>query len=264
MEQVVFETPEDVALSFELAGPASRLAAALVDYTIIGLVTLAGVAALSAAGVLAVRWSELLDPGQMAQIGGLAAATLVVILFAVHTFYFVTLEWMMGGQTIGKRWLELRVVGDGGRALTFAAAFVRNLARLVDGLPGLYLVGLGAIMLSADRRRLGDYMAGTLVVRHSKVAPPQERFAGQRYSNKPDRRFEIRKSELATLGPSALALLDRYFERAPQLPPPRAQALARTLADQLSQKMARVAPETGSEVTFLEEVFLALREHLGA
>jgi uncharacterized RDD family membrane protein YckC len=76
--------------------------------------------------------------------------------------YFVGAE-AHRGQTLGKRLVGLVVVeGDGGDC-GWRASLLRNCLRVVDGAPGCYLVGLGAILLT-DGRRLGDLAADTVVV----------------------------------------------------------------------------------------------------
>lgn len=78
--------------------------------------------------------------------------------------YHVALEGRFG-QTVGKRWFGVVVVSGDGRPCTYRAAFVRTAGRLVDALPVGYLVGLAAILLTPRDQRLGDLLAGTVVVR---------------------------------------------------------------------------------------------------
>jgi uncharacterized RDD family membrane protein YckC len=160
-------TPENVVFVFELGGLASRLLAWLVDMTIIvALILVIGIAC-SVAGVA---------------LGQLALAIMFVLAFAVQWFYFVVLEWRMGGRTLGKRLLGLRVIDARGVSVSFFQAAVRNLIRVVDFLPGLYFTGAVAALLDAHGRRLGDLAATTLVVRDrstpmpSAIVPESERY----------------------------------------------------------------------------------------
>ena len=91
---------------------------------------------------------------------------LCLIFLVIMGLYFVFLEgWL--GATVGKRVLGLRVVGiDGGRAGLWKGA-LRNLLRLVDGLPAFNLLGVILIQRSEDRARFGDRIAGTRVIRIS-------------------------------------------------------------------------------------------------
>jgi hypothetical protein len=76
----------------------------------------------------------------------------------------VVCEVWFHGQTIGKRALGLRVVNADGTPITLLPSVVRNLLRVVDGLPGIYGVGLVMSMIDPSARRIGDIVAGTLVI----------------------------------------------------------------------------------------------------
>ena len=160
-------TPENVTFEFELAGLASRALAWAVD--VIAIAVLSGLAMLCASlfGVV---------------FAGLAEALYLVLAFLIQWGYGALFEWRMLGQTLGKRLLGLRVLSLAGTTITFAQAAVRNLVRIVDILPGCYLVGGCSAMLDRHGRRLGDLAAGTLVVRQrssprpSAVLPPVDRY----------------------------------------------------------------------------------------
>src|SRR5439155_12152122 len=80
--------------------------------------------------------------------------------------YFLLFEALNDGRTPGKRVLGIRVVMDTGHRVTFTAAAVRNLVRIVDAQPLVsYLVGLGFVLFHPQIKRLGDIVAGTVVVR---------------------------------------------------------------------------------------------------
>src|SRR5213076_3552008 len=96
----------------------------------------------------------------------LAAVVLVLTVFLLFWGYFLLFEALNGGRTPGKRLMGIRVVMDTGHPLTFTAAAVRNLVRIVDMQPVLtYLVGLGFVLFHPQNKRLGDIVAGTVVVR---------------------------------------------------------------------------------------------------
>lgn len=71
----------------------------------------------------------------------------------------------LAGRTVGKVAVGIAVVGEDGTSCTFGAATVRTLGRFVDGLPVASLVGLVSIALTNRRQRIGDLLAGTMVVR---------------------------------------------------------------------------------------------------
>lgn len=261
-EQVRFETPEDVALAFDLAGPASRLAAALLDYLILAGLLLAAVISLASLGMIALGWRDVFDPDAWRRVSGFSIAVLLGGASGLHTLYFVLLEWRFGGQTPGKRALGLRVVRDGGYALGFTPAFVRNLLRPVDMLPAFYLIGLSAVLLSGARKRVGDHAAGTVVVRHERVPPPAVRFPGESYARLERPRYAFDRQQLSELPKGTLGLLDGYFDRAEALDPARREALAQGVATPLAKRLGISA--AGGEPVFLKELYLALRERSGA
>jgi uncharacterized RDD family membrane protein YckC len=167
LESYELRTPENVSFSFELGGLATRALAWLIDLMVlVGLIML--IAALSSLAGMA--------------IGQVASAIMFILIFAVQWFYFVVLEWRMDGRTLGKRALGLRVIDERGVRITFLQAAVRNLLRVADFLPGLYLVGGVCTLLDGRGRRLGDLAAATLVVRDrsspmpSAIVPAAERY----------------------------------------------------------------------------------------
>ena len=89
---------------------------------------------------------------------------MTLVSFALYNGYFILFEWLLNGQTPGKRLLHIRVIKQGGYALRFFDTLLRNLLRVVDFLPLFYGVGLTSLLLTRDSQRLGDLVAGTLVV----------------------------------------------------------------------------------------------------
>ena len=88
----------------------------------------------------------------------------VFVLFAIYWGYFAFFETIWKGQTPGKRYAGIRVIKESGRPINAFEAIGRNLMRAVDGLPGIYGVGLVCMMCNQQSRRLGDFVAGTVVV----------------------------------------------------------------------------------------------------
>src|SRR5256885_16401056 len=146
------ETPDHVLLRYDLAGAGNRGFAAVLDFAIVLVIV---VAMLFALGLLAGLTSDA-----FASLGA-------VLIFSVALIaaYFVLLEWLWNGQTIGKRWFGLRVITEDGSPAPFTAVLVRNLMRAVDFLPALYGIGVFVIIVSPRSQRLGDLAAGTFVVR---------------------------------------------------------------------------------------------------
>ncbi len=159
-------TPEYVEFDFVLAGMMSRLLAWLIDSLIIfGLVVILGIV-VSLAG---------------SAMPGFASALFMVAWFLVDWGYFILLETMWSGQTLGKKALGLRVIQESGVRIGFLHAALRNLARPFDRLPamffgmagpGFYAVGGACAFLSKSHQRLGDMLAGTVVVRERRLKIP--------------------------------------------------------------------------------------------
>jgi uncharacterized RDD family membrane protein YckC len=151
-DSLVVATPERVAFQYQIAGPGSRFLAQVIDALIIAALLV--IVALGAGAI-----GALTQNGQV--------AVLIELLLSAFLFlgYFMLLESVWSGQTVGKRALRLRVVGDAGQPVTFTQAGVRNLVRLVDFIPMFYGVGLITLFINGRGKRLGDLAAGTLVVR---------------------------------------------------------------------------------------------------
>jgi uncharacterized RDD family membrane protein YckC len=142
-------TPEGIDFAYQLAGPVARCLAWGVDFFFVILLS----QSLSTLGLVAGFVSS-----------DLATALMTILYFVVSIAYGVTTEWIWRGQTVGKRWLRLRVMDAGGLRLQFHQILMRNLLRFVDLLPGCYLVGGVACLLSRHAQRLGDLAANTIVV----------------------------------------------------------------------------------------------------
>ena len=151
-DDLIISTPERVAFQYEIAGIGSRFLAQIIDSLII-LVILIAITILAAA------------LGGIFSSGELAILVEVILGFILLAGYFLVSEAAWNGQTVGKRSARLRVVGDHGEPLTIAQAAIRNLVRIVDFLPFFYAIGMLTLFINGRGKRLGDFAAGTLVVR---------------------------------------------------------------------------------------------------
>ena len=178
MRQVV-RSPEQVELDLPLAGPTTRILAFAIDWIVLIVMQVAIWFAFVA--IMPMLFQYLLEPiRRMLQEDRSAwgpqpffmlLAAMFVLQFLLELGYFVVLEAATGGQSLGKRWLKLRVVRDDGFPIAFRHSLVRNLLRAVDGLPWSYVVGLVAMVVSDQTKRLGDVAAGTIVVRLDRPPP---------------------------------------------------------------------------------------------
>jgi len=160
-DKLTIETPEQIPLEFPLAGIGSRFLAAALDtliqfavlivMVVIGLLVFAGLSTIS----------------EKAGLWGIAIYVLGA--FTLQSGYFAFFEAVWNGQTPGKRYVHIRVIKDSGRPITTYEAVLRNLMRIVDSVPG-YGIGILSMLISSQNKRLGDFVAGTVVVHENPLA----------------------------------------------------------------------------------------------
>lgn len=157
------ETPEHVVLSYHLAGPIRRGLAWGIDTLIRGAV-------LMVVGIL-LGLSSVVSGGE-----GYKNGLFLVLVFLLEWAYFVVCDVVMSGRSLGKKALRLRVVSAHGLPVGLGDSLLRNLLRSADFLPFGYVLGAACMMADGRFRRLGDLVAGTLVIYEPRVAfraPPQ-------------------------------------------------------------------------------------------
>ena len=166
-DTLIIETPERVPLHFALASIGNRFLACAIDHALQALT----IALMIIAFTLLANYSSLSD--QLSNAPKWVYAVLIIILFLIVSGYFAFFEWMWNGQTPGKRWLKLRVIRSDGRPVTFWEAAVRNLLRSFDMMPApFYSIGLISVFSSSTDQRIGDMVAGTVVVREREAEAP--------------------------------------------------------------------------------------------
>ncbi|HLY60352.1 MAG TPA: RDD family protein [Terriglobia bacterium] len=163
MDNLTIETPEQIHLEFPLAGVGSRFLALALDMLIQASI-------ISVMVIIAVVLSSLFLINFGSQ-GTWVLALLILGGFLVQLGYFAIFEAVWNGQTPGKRLTHLRVIEDTGRPITVYASVARNLLRIVDSIPGMYAVGIFSVLISRQNKRLGDYVAGTVVVHERPLEP---------------------------------------------------------------------------------------------
>jgi uncharacterized RDD family membrane protein YckC len=213
---LVIRTPEGIEFSLPLAGPISRMLAWVLDVAVI------------AALVSVVE--KILTP--LVIFGSdFAGALNILAYFVISMIYAAAAEWMWRGQTVGKRLLRLRVVDASGLRLEPSQVIVRNLMRLIDALPALYLVGGIACVFSRRRQRLGDLAAGTVVIRTPKLARPDlDQVLGSKYNSLAEHRHLAARLRQRVKPEVARIALDTLLRR-DQLSPAARLRVFRELAD---------------------------------
>jgi uncharacterized membrane protein SpoIIM required for sporulation len=231
-QTVDIETPELVVLSYTIAGLGSRVYAGAIDLVICIVLFVAVLFGLVFLGATA----NIMRPMQAAPSTAWVTAVLILAQFTILWGYYVLFEGLRDGQTPGKRAVGLRVVRDGGYSVGFAASAVRNLMRVIDSQPIFtYLFGMAGVALSRSGKRLGDVVAGTLVVREAlvrqPVTPPR--------TASPD---EPQPAPLSTtLTDAEFQILERWSERRGTLEPER----RRQLTTQVAARLRRALPDSG-------------------
>lgn len=238
------ETPEQLGLEYDLAGLGTRGLAAAVDAIILSMsaTIFFCIGIIAAAGVISAVPG--LDDGVA---GAIVLALIFLLTFAYVWGYYVFFETVWRGQTPGKQWLGLRVVREGGYQIGFAQAAIRNIVRLVDLLPGFYAVGAMVMLFEPRSRRLGDMVAGTLVIREPQsltleaiVSPGATGAGASAGASAPAPTLPPGEQLLPNLNritPAESSLLGTYLQRRSSLAPAASEHLARTLAQGFAQRL---------------------------
>lgn len=168
-------TPEYVEFNFVLAGLMSRFLALMIDTVLSLFITFALLMAVTLISTLiSVSTAAAGASGIGQTLLGLGVAAQFVIWFLVDWGYMVVLETAWSGQTVGKKIMGLRVLQDTGVRVGVYQSLLRNLVRPLDKVPVFYFVGGTAALFSATQQRLGDLLAGTIVVRERRLKIPAQ------------------------------------------------------------------------------------------
>jgi uncharacterized RDD family membrane protein YckC len=242
-ERLTIDTPEQVTLELPLAGIGSRFLAVAVDTVL--------QAALYVAGVLMIMVGPRIRAGALLQPMGAALAILFV--FCVYWGYFAFFEIIWSGRTPGKRLAGIRVIKESGRPINAYEAIGRNVMRAIDFLPVMYGLGVIVMMLNRHSRRIGDFVAGTVVVYDTatpQLAPDWRAASGRAVQNSPMTRVTVEE----------LSLIETYLQRRFDLDPLVRDAMAEQIAGRITNKTG-VGPEPNQSVDeFLEGVARRVRD----
>lgn len=254
---VTIETPEHVVFHYELAGVMSRILAAGIDalFQLIIAVVILLVLGL-AAGFGGVFGEEF-----GADVSMVACATVGILLFVDIWGYSILTELFMRGQTPGKRALGLRVIREGGYALSAGDVIVRNLLRIADFLPVGYVLGMFVICLNRRNKRIGDFVAGTLVIRDAPAGPPPRQIPVaelRKLMSSEAAIDDLRRAGVHGLTPEHVMLVESFLERRATLEVNARYELGRRVAAPIADRLG-VAPPSHPE-RFLQDVLLAYRE----
>ena len=258
-------TPEQVAIQYELAGIGSRGLAMLLDVGIqlLFIALLAGVLNV----LRLIKAVAFLDNVADKMTEPILVAILILGVFLISWGYYIAFETLWNGETPGKRVMGLRVIKEGGYPLDFRSALIRNLMRAVDALPGvpavpIYGAGMIAVMAGSRYKRLGDWAAGTLVVRHG--AREDTSLYTRTLGNAEVLRLLDATviSQLNRLTRDEYRMVRQFLERRDHVPFTLRAEFALRLAQPLMEKFQYSLPPTGVDYErWLEELDLAYRSH---
>jgi uncharacterized RDD family membrane protein YckC len=184
-----------------------------------------------------------------------ANAIFAVVFFAVFWGYDIAFEVLASGRTPGKRRTGIRVVRTGGQPIGFLASATRNLLRVIDFLPTFYLVGIISIFVSSKNQRLGDIVAGTVIVRELR-ADTRSPASGH---TAPVPTAGGVGWDVSTITAEEIAAVRSFLERRYEIAPDARFELATTIAGRLRPKVAGVPDDVSSE-PFLELLVRAKAE----
>jgi uncharacterized RDD family membrane protein YckC len=291
--EILVVTPENIEIEYELAGIGSRFLANLLD-TFIQMAIYLGVWLVAAIlSVVVGLGTSVLSHTVGAIFAEIQVAFGMVAAFLVLWGYFIWFEARWNGQTPGKRQMGLRVIRDGGYPINAYAAVVRNLIRVMDGMPviAIALMSIGyfgkqpmlaamgglcilipvlCMLLSSRYQRLGDFIAGTMVVKQrapriptlEALAPPPrvlpEHLAPYALADIGRQVYEMTVPEYRAVR--------HYIDRRWQLPPQMQQTAAMRLAVPLMQRLGIIPPAGVISVNYadlLEYLAVAFEQYRG-
>lgn len=248
-DELVIETPERVELHYVLANVGNRFLAAAIDHLIQA----------SAIFIVIIIAGAFSDWRLFNSMGVWAAALTVLAIFAIYWGYFVAFETLWSGQTPGKRIMRLRVVREDGRPVRFFEVFVRNVLRVAIDFQPLpsYAIGVVSIIFSARSKRVGDFVAGTVVVKERATEAPSleeiikvSEIEQQRLDRAVPAAFT---ADTRQLSEPELRAVQTFLKRRFELTEVNRMALAMRIAQPISLKLG-IEADTLSPEAILEEV----------
>jgi uncharacterized RDD family membrane protein YckC len=253
LNRVKSQTPESVELEFILAGVGNRTYALVIDYLIWG----------STLFLILIGWAFLYSQITWLQSPSIRlwlGAIQLLILFGVYIGYFVLFETLWRGQTPGKRHVKIRVIRDDGRNVGIQQSILRSLLRPIDD---LFCLGLLLIMFTAQEKRLGDWVAGTISIQEGQAVTDREIVLSPEASDLATRLIEI--GQVFRLTPDEFATIRSYLYRYPALSLASKNQVSDRLAQQLLERIELAdRPPTRDAHLTIEAVFLAYQQQFRA
>ena len=265
-DQIQFETPENIQLSYQPAGAGTRFVALFVDNIImvfLGIVIFVGLIMFGNATdslhrtlidpvLKEARKVQEDDPSRPPQLFFYFIGIWTLIWGLGSFVYYGLSELCFRGQTIGKRNQQIRVVKESGFSLDVGSIFVRNIFRVLDHLPPLWIVPV----LSAKSQRLGDMVAGTLVV----VDKPQEmnqirELLSRRTTE--EAKFWFDGAQLKRLRPEDIKSAEEIVERWTSLDVAYKRDLMNQIVPAIANRLQTEEPAEADQLHFMEDLLAA-------
>jgi uncharacterized RDD family membrane protein YckC len=275
-ETLIIETPEHVELQFALASLGNRFLACAIDHAIqLAVIILTLIVATSVSTEIDRFTTTTIDKMTSGSLWTIALT--ILIIFVIFFGYFAVFEALWSGQTPGKRWLRLRVIKEDGRPINAFEALSRNLLRGVDFMPmvillPLYSIGILFVFASSRGKRLGDFVAGTVVVKERASEAPSfaEVFEGDDEGLETGFGFDIARrriappvdfrGEIRNVTSTEIEVVEAFLRRRYDLPSLPRQWMAWRVALPLLDKIRpQFDPETFTYEGFLEELLARYR-----
>lgn len=250
---IKIRTPESIELEFSLAGIGSRAVALLIDYTVLGT------------GLVVVMLVAIYVLSQLSQTEALldidadvlelwVQAILALVLFGLYVGYFVGFETFWQGQTPGKRYARIRVIRDNAQPVSLFQATLRSLLRPVDDIPPS--IGFFFILLGKREKRIGDWLAGTLVVQTDPRNDNKDIVISKEAKLFGD--VLLTTLNFVAITPDDFATLREYLRRRNSMTPTAQKNVSTQLAERLQEKTElETLPTDMSASTFIEAVYWA-------
>ena len=256
--QFKLETPESVELEFTLAGIGNRVYAWVIDSLVLVLIL---ILLLTIRGLSFWLISDFLKffgvPED--QTGLWILAIQILIFFLTYVGYFVFFETLWQGKTPGKRLAKIRVIQDNGRPIQLQQATLRSLLRPIDD---ILFLGVFFIIFGQREKRLGDWVAGTIVIQEEQSLVAANFPVSEAAYNLANQLQQ--EANISQLLPEDFATIRAYLQRREQMLNQARIELGRKLAYQIKDIIAlKKVPEGVSANLFLEAVYLAYQQHLG-
>jgi uncharacterized RDD family membrane protein YckC len=238
-EKLDVQTPEQISLEFSLAGLGSRALALLFDSLIQLVVTIVVALAIAYYGrSLQLYWVSA---------SNWITAAAVFLSFCTYWGYFALFEILWNGQTPGKRQAQIRVISNSGRPITVFEGVSRNFLRAIDS---LFFYGVAALAAGLDKenRRLGDMVAGTVVVHDTRSIEDTMWYGDQ------SRDAQVVGDVAASITRTEFQLIETFLARRLDLPREVRQKQAEVIAERVGVKLKIDRKSRPQNEDFLEDI----------